>query len=53
VTPSNISPVFKKAGSFPFYPNVFTDNDFMISEGTNSNAGKWKAKLKVLVFRSV
>jgi hypothetical protein len=53
VTPAKISPVSKKAGSFPFYPNVFNDNDFMISEGTNSNAGKQKAKLKVLVFRSV
>jgi hypothetical protein len=53
VTPANICTVFKKAGSFPFYPNVFTDNDFMISEGTNSNARKQKAKLKVLVFRSV
>jgi hypothetical protein len=55
VTPANtrISPVFKKAGRFPFYLTVFTDNDFMIREDTNSNSGKWKAKLKVLVLRSV
>jgi hypothetical protein len=53
VTPANIFPVFKKPGSFLFYPDVFTDNDFMISEGTKSNARKPKAKLKVLAFRSV
>jgi hypothetical protein len=40
VTLANISSAFKKTGIFPFYLNVYTDDDFMIGEVIKSNAGE-------------
>lgn len=38
MTPSNIAAAFKKTGIFPFDSNIFTDDDFMVSEVTNRPA---------------